>query len=180
MCFTETYTKENNFSDIEHYHQGTWRSLHKHTSHGLAFCYDTSKVEIIKTDFHIIYPELEMLPVLVKVENERVMFVLVYRPQGTPKRTFLYQLLCQLMTFQAQKYERLIVLGDFNLDQKSPEHCNCFSTLMEHFDFIQRSTWSTHKFGGILDLIFDNDKLKKPAAWMPSPFSDHFILIFDL
>ena len=61
------------------------------------------------------------------------------------------------MTFQTQNYERLIVLGDFNLDQKSPEHSDCFATLMEELDCIQRCIWSTHKFGGILDLIFDND-----------------------
>ena len=180
MCFTETYTKENNFNDIKHYHEGTWESLHEHTAHGLAFCYDASKVEIIKTDFRILFPELEMLPVLVKVENELVMFVLVYRPQSTPKRAFLHQLLSQLMTFQTQNFERLIVLGDFNLDQKSPEHSDCFATLMEELDCIQRCIWSTHKFGGILDLIFDNDKSKKPATWMPTPFSDHFILMFEL
>ena len=97
-----------------------------------------------------------------------------------PKATFLHQLLSQLTSLPESDYERLIVVGDFNLDQKSPEHRNCFTSLIDHFHFIQRSTYSTHKYGGILDLIFDNDESKNPAEWMPSPFSDHFIMMFDL
>ena len=180
FCFTETYTTKDNFHDIKHYHHGTWESEHKHTTHGLAFCYDSSKVEITRKDFDILFPELEIFPLTVKIENEHIMFVLVYRPQTTPKRTFLHQLFSQLMSLPTSNYERLIVLGDFNLDQKSPEHRDCFATLIEQFHFIQRSTYSTQKFGGILDLIFDNNQSKKPAEWMPSPFSDHFIMMFEL
>ena len=77
-------------------------------------------------------------------------------------------------------YERLIVLGDFNLDQKSPEHSDCFASLCERFGFIQRSIWSTHIYGGLLDLIFDNDQSKAPAQWIPSPYSDHFVLFIDI
>ena len=166
--------------DLEYYHNGTWKSIHKHTSHGLAFCYDSSKVQIVESDYSIMFPDLEMFPVGVKVGEERIMFVLVYRPPDGSKRVFLHQLLSQLMSLPTQDYERLIVLGDFNLDQKSPEHIDSFAALMEHFNLIQRSTWSTHKFGGMLDLIFDNDKSKRPAEWMPSPYSDHFVLMFEL
>ena len=180
FCFTETHTIATNFHNLEYYHNGTWKSEHKHSAHGLAFCYDASKVEVVKSDFNILFPDLEIFPVGVKVGQEKIMFVLVYRPQDASKRVFLHQLLSQLMTLHTGEYERLIILGDFNLDQKSPEHSDCFAALMEHFDFIQRSTWSTHKFGGMLDLIFDNDKSKKPAEWIPSPYSDHFVLMFEL
>jgi hypothetical protein len=180
FCFTETHTSEDNFNDIKHYHNGTWASLHKHTAHGLAFCYDTSKVKLIDSDFQILFPELEMLPVGVEIDNERVMFVLVYRPQNVSKQAFLYQLLNQVIMLLTHNYQRLIVLGDFNLDQKSPEHSSCFLPFCEHFGFIQRTAWSTHKYGGMLDLIFDNDKSMKPAEWMSSPYSDHFVIMFDI
>ena len=44
--------------------------------------------------------------------------------------------------------------------------------------FSQRSQYSTHIYGGHLDLVFDNAK-SEPVEWAPSPYSDHFVLIFN-
>ena len=114
-----------------------------------------------------------------KIGNERVLMVLVYRPPKNHKNTFLLKLLQQVERLPRHDYDRLIVLGDFNLDQKS-DHEGCFTEFCEYFDFIQRSTWSTHRHGGILDLVFDTDKSKEQVEWMPSPYSDHFVLLIEM
>ena len=74
---------------------------------------------------------------------------------------------------------RTILLGDFNVDQRLEDNRKHFEELMKGFNFFQRSGYSTHIHGGILDLIFDN-KSSNPSTWLPSPFSDHFIIFFDL
>ena len=89
----------------------------------------------------------------------------------------MYQLQYQVERLPRQDFDRVIVLGDFNLDQKSPQHRDCFIPFCEYFEFIQCSTWSTHRWGGILDLAFDTDQSKQPVDWMPSPYSEHFYRI---
>lgn len=96
------------------------------------------------------------------------------------RRLLLYRLLSQVERLLRDNYDRLIVLGDFNMNQKSPEHQGCFTDLCIAFKLIQRSNWSTHKYGGILDLVFDSNRSKESVNWMPSPYSDHFVLIIDL
>ena len=179
LCFTETYTQENNFKDIKDFSDGTWCNIHRHTPHGLAICYNTDKVAIVEEEFEIEFDQLEILPIGVKVGKEHVLIVLVYRPSSFPKRLFLDQLRRQVQNFPRHRYGRIIVLGDFNLDLKSPEHISCFSELCNQFHFMQRSKWSTHKYGGILDLVFD-DGSDKLVTWLPSPYSDHFILMIEM
>ena len=73
----------------------------------------------------------------------------------------------------------LIVLGDFNIDQMLSENVNAFQQFCDRYHFTQRSRYSTHIHGGILDLVFDQKK-SEPVQWMPSPYSDHFIIIVDM
>lgn len=180
LCFTETHTSEHDFKDIKEYHNGTWDSVHEHRGHGFAICYDTCKVEITEDNFDIVFEDLEIFPVGMKIGNERVLLVLIYRPPDGPKLPFLYQLHHQVNRLPRHNYDRLIVLGDFNLDQRLPEHRDSFIPFCEHFEFIQRSTWSTHRYGGILDLVFDTDQSKQPVDWIPSPYSDYFVLLIEM
>ena len=183
FCFTETYTV-NELDQIEHHHEN-WRSIHKHSPHGLAICYNINKVEIIERNFEILYEihELEVLPIGIRLGNDTMLLVLVYFPTGqlvNERRLLLYRLQTQVERLPRDNYDRIILLGDFNMDQKSPEHQGCFTDLCIAFNLIQRSNWSTHKYGGILDLVFDSNRAKNFVNWMPSPYSDHFVLIIDL
>ena len=71
------------------------------------------------------------------------------------------------------------LMGDFNLDQRLEGDRNAFGQLMKDFQLVQRSSYSTHIHGSILDLIFDS-KSSNLSTWLPSPFSDHFVVFFDL
>ena len=74
---------------------------------------------------------------------------------------------------------RTLVVGDFNCDQMLDQHVTLFASFSSRFDFHQRSKYSTHIKGGILDLVFDSKKTTD-VEWMFTPFSDHFILLIDL
>ena len=127
--------------------------------------------------------ELEILPVGIGLGNETILLVLVYFPPRklvNERRLLLYRLLTQVEQLPRENYDRLIVLGDFNMDQISPEHQGCFTDLCIVFNLIQRSNWSTHKYGGLLDLVFDSNRSRQSVNWMPSPYSDHFVLLIDL
>ena len=60
-----------------------------------------------------------------------------------------------------------------------PGHVESLFPFSTHFNLFQRSNYSTHIKGGILDLVFD-DKRDNDVQWMFSPFSDHFVLLIDL
>ena len=74
---------------------------------------------------------------------------------------------------------RTMVIGDFNWDQMLPEHVISMIPFSSRFNLYQRSNYSTHIKGGILDLVFDS-KTDNDIEWMFSPFSDHFVLLIDL
>ena len=112
---------------------------------------------------------------------KRLCLIGIYiRPPDGPKQPFLYQLQNQVERLPRQDFGRVVVLGDFNLDQKSPQHRDCFVPFCKYFEFIQHSTGSTFRWGGISDLVFDTDQSKQPIDWMPSPWSDHFVLLIEL
>ena len=115
-----------------------------------------------------------------EIGNDCVLLVFICRPPDGPKQPFLYQLQHQVERLSRQDFGRVVVLGDFNLDQKSPQHRHCFVPFCEYFEFIQHSTGSTFRWRGISDLVFDTDQSKQPIDWMPSPWSDHFVLLIEL
>ena len=74
---------------------------------------------------------------------------------------------------------RMLIVGDFNLDKMLPEHVSNFDPLIQSFNLYQRSQYSTHIHGGILDLVFDTSN-SNTVSFLPSSFSDHFVLFFQI
>ena len=56
-----------------------------------------------------------------------------------------------------------------------PENVANIAPLIQSFDLSQRSQYSTHIHGGILDLVFDSSN-SNIASVLPSPDSHHFVL----
>ena len=183
LCFTETKKGSSVLSDISA-HQPGWKSIHHPTAdHGLAICYDESKVVIDSTNIpeQPFFSRMELMSTLMTIEGEQVMIVLVYRPPITTQQqilNFIEELTYQLNLLQIDQYNT-IILGDFNLDQMHDPYVNLFHDICERFSLTQRSNYSTHIYGGILDLVFHNRK-QEPVQWIPSPYSDHFVLITDI
>jgi len=128
-------------------------------------------VKLIK-EFQI-ESSLEMLPVLIEARGESILLVLIYRTG--PLGDFVNSLIVELQNLP-RKY-RTIVVGDFNLDLMLPENVQRFAPLISEFGFNQQSNYTTHIHGGILDLVFDNSDSAKEISWIPSPYSDHFVII---
>ena len=74
---------------------------------------------------------------------------------------------------------RMLIVGDFNLDQMLLEHVAKVNPLIQNFNLSQRSQYSTHIHGGILDLVFDTSN-SNAVSFLLSPFSDHFVLFFQI
>ena len=177
MCFTETHVNSTSFQRIEEYHPD-WKGIHHSSAeHGLAICYNTKKVSVVKE-----FPEIstiELLPLLMDFDSEIILIILVYRPPGGQRDVFLYQLLQELSMIEETRHHRMILCGDFNLDQLLQENVNAFQRLLQEFNLHQRVTYSTHIHGGILDLVFDQARTDA-VQWMPTPYSDHFLILIDI
>ena len=179
MCFTETNVGGSNFNRIKAY-LPEWDDIHEPAGHGLAICYNTTKVTLLKQ--YPYFGVLEILPVLLQIDNEIIFLVLVYRRPG-PIGTFvndIIQTMDQILRENPISEEfRIMVIGDFNWDLMLPEHVKSMIPFSLRFNLYQRSNYSTHIKGGILDLVFDS-KTDNDIEWMFSPFSDHFVLLIDL
>ena len=178
FCFTETHN-DGQFQRIKDF-LPDWDDEHHTEGHGLAICFNTSKVTLLKRFLYV--GALEILPLLLDIDDEKVLLVVLYRPGG-PIADFVT---CLIDTINAlvrddpiEGQYRTIILGDFNWDQLLPENVATFIPLCSHFNFRQRSNYSTHFKGGLLDLVFD-DKKQTDVDWLFSPYSDHFTLLIDL
>jgi hypothetical protein len=172
FCFTETNISD---SEIElDSFDGNWVNIHKSSSHGLAFCYNRQKIQILR-EYDINGLEAMAFDIQYKKDTNFII-MLVYRMPGAV-HNFVERLTDQVRRLPIDK--RIILLGDFNLDQRDGNNVDLFSEFREEFSFSQRSNFTTHTSGGILDLVFDN-RNSTEVSFMPTPFSDHFIITFDV
>ena len=177
LCFTETHTNESSQVRIEDF-KPSWKTIHHPSSaHGLAISYNTDIV-VVEKEYPVI-SDIEMLPVLLRVDESMVLLVLVYRPPSGPRNMFIDQLNQQISLIEEASIYRTIILGDFNTDQMLPENVNAYQSFCHQHKLTQRTKYSTHIQGGILDLVFDN-KATDPVEWMPSPYSDHFVILIGI
>ena len=147
---------------------------HKNGHHGLALCYNLSKVNIIEV---IEMPSvLEVLSIVLEIERETILLVIMYYMPG-PLGSFIDDFISLINELPTQ--HRMLIAGDFYLDQMLPEHVAKVNPLIQSFNLSQRSQYLTHIHGGILDLVFDTSN-SNAVSFLPSPFSDHFVLFFQI
>ena len=72
---------------------------------------------------------------------------------------------------------RILIAGDFNLDQMLLENVAKVDHLFQSFNLFQRSQYSSHICGGLLDLVFDMSNFNVISS-LPSPYSEHFVFFF--
>ena len=174
LCFTETGLDNDPDFDVSLV-SDKWKSVFKHTEHGLALCYNTERIELIKE-----YPTVDAIEILachLRADSEVGDFILivVYRKPGNVG-DFFSDLSHELRRLPTGL--RTIIVGDFNYDQRLQENVDFVNLFFRDYNLVQNTQYSTHNDGGILDLIFDVKS--NTVVWQPTPFSDHFILYYQL
>ena len=94
---------------------------------------------------------LEVLPIVLEIERETILLVKAYRMPDLS--SFIDDFISLINELPTQ--HRMLIVGDFNLDQMLPEHVAKVNPLIQNFNLSQHSQYSTHIHGGILDLVFD-------------------------
>ena len=95
---------------------------------------------------------MEVLPIVLEIEKETILLIIVYRMPG-PLGSLIDDF--NLLISELPTQHRMLVVGDFDLDQVLLEHVAKFDPLIQSFNLYQRSQYSTHIHGGILNLVFD-------------------------
>ena len=131
-----------------------------------------SKVNII--DVIEILSVLGVLPIVLEIEKETNLLVIVY-PMPGPLDSFIDGFISLIHELPTQ--HRMLVVGDFNLDQMLPEHVAKVDPLIQNLKLSQRSQYSTHIHGGMLDLVFDTLNSNTVSSLL-STYSDHFVVFF--
>ena len=173
FCFAEININD---SPVKHVDEilNDRKDIHKNTHHGLVLCYKVSKVNIIEVIE--ITSVLELWPIVPEIEKETVSLVIVYRMPSL-LGYFIDDFISVINELPTR--HRILIVGDFNLDQMLPEHVAKVNPLIQNFNLSQHSQYSTHIHGGILDLVFDTSN-SNAVSFLLSPFSDHFVLFFQI
>ena len=114
---------------IKKYHPH-WKSIyHFSAEYGLAICYNTKKVLVVKEFSEI--SSIELFPLLMNMDGEIILIILIYVPLGGQRDVFMYQLLQELSIIEETRYHWIILCDDFNIDHMLQENVNAFQRLLQ-------------------------------------------------
>ena len=116
FCFTETNTSHSPEKHIDEILYD-WKAINNITQHGLALCYNVSKVNIIEV---IDIPSvLEVLPIVLEIEKQIFLLVIVYHMSG-PLGSFIDDFI--LLINELPRQYSILIVGDFDLDHMLPKY----------------------------------------------------------
>ena len=123
------------------------------------------------------FSSFEIFSVLLKGKLP-ILFVLIYRP---PKLTGFLDEFAELLSVIMPQYDRLCILGDFNIHVCCPSSAfvTDFITLYESFNLVQHITGSTHSKGHTLDLLLSHGLPLNNLNVVDFPPSDHKAILFQ-
>ena len=181
ILLTDTGSQNENLPDMN------WIPLHC-TVGCISICYDSTKVRDVERQGETVSSSLIMLSYMMTINEERTLILLVYqRPQlqtedanatALAMQNFANELRIQrlfLEEFIEENDYRTLVVGSFNLPHDSQHILN---EALPQDKFKQRCRFPTNANGSITELVFDNHK-SDSVEWMPSPYSQNFILMFE-
>ena len=175
FCFTETHVNNNPVVDIGELTDNSWSNKFEPTEHGLAFCYKNETVKFIKTFKNI--RRIEIMSNLIEYKENKVIVVIVYRPEKHSIRDFMNDLREEIEALPSEY--RKVIVGDFNFDLRSENNELYLTNFLHRLNMEQKVNYTTHVKGGILDLVIDVCGSTGTTDWMPTPFSDHFIIYYS-
>ena len=175
FCFTETHIKDKPTITINTLNDN-WSNVFKGTEHGLAFCYKNETVAFIE-EFETL-GNIEMMAILIESKGCKVIVIIVYRPGNKSASDFMNSLVDEIEALPSEY--RKVIVGDFNLDLRLQDNNDLIEYYCNQLDMVQKVDYTTHIHGGILDLVFDINGSTGSTDWMPTPYSDHFVIYYDV
>jgi exonuclease III len=173
VAVTETWFA--NDSDLNDACPKGFQALHKprrgRGGGGVAiFCRDN--IDITR-NYNKSYKSFEHLDVSIAIgSSEKIRIVTIYRPSGSSRDEFLQEFESML---ESSNGDKRIFTGDFNLHVEKPDkNDRDFLDLIKSHGLVQHVKESTHRKGGILDLILSrtSDRLVENVR-VGDYFSDH-------
>ena len=119
---------------------------------------------------------LQVFPVVLEIENNTLLLLTLYCMPSTLD-TITDDFILLIMELPIQ--HRILIVVDFNRGQMLPENIAKVDSLIQNFNLSPCSQYSTHIHAGLLDLVFDLSNSDAVSS-LPSPYSDHFVLIFQI
>jgi hypothetical protein len=149
--------------------------VHQETEHGLAICFNHNTVTLIRKLSPV--TNIEVLSCLLELQGCEFVFMLVYKKPSLSPTVFINDLISEI---DALPPARKILCGDFNIDQLLEENRALISSVSSNTGLNQIVNYSTHNFGGILDLVFLEEGIPGNYDWLPTVYSDHFLIYLDI
>ena len=141
--------------------------------HGLDLCCNASNTNIIEV---INIPNvLDVLSIVLEIEKETFLLALVCHMLG-PYDIFIDNFV--LLINEPSTQYRILIAGDYNLDQTLPENVAKVDPLIQNLTLSQDSQYSIRIHWGTLDLLFDTPNSNTVSS-LPLPYSDNFVFVFS-
>ena len=105
----------------------------------------------------------------ITIKNIKWLIVSIYRPPKDSNIKTFFEEMSVSLDKALQKYEKLTVMGDFNIDLDKPDSLNCpllneFCDMFDLSNMINNKTCNTKNHSSKIDLIFSN----KPSSFQSS------------
>ena len=133
--------------------------------HGLDLCCNASNTNIIEV---IDIPSvLDVLSIVFEMKKETFLLALVCHMLD-PFDIFIDNFV--LLINEPSTQYRILIAGDYNLDQTLPENVAEVDPLIQNLNLSQDSQYSTRIHWGTLDLLFDTPNSNTVSS-LPLPYS---------
>ena len=182
ICFTESWLKEGN-KDI--YNFEGYNALHNLRTDGRRgggiSIYISSYFNVnIISECTIMETYIETLFVEVSQSNKNILIATVYKPNKSDDKLFIDKLLSLLNTCNKNKYDEIILNGDFNFDllkyEENGSTLNFINSLssISLIPVITKPTRITDQTATLIDNIFISNPINFSSGIIISDISDHF------
>ena len=109
-----------------------------------------------------------------------VLCAVIYRPPKYNKNFIsdFSEFLAEILP----KYDRVLIIGDFNIHTCCPDEpiSRSFLNVIDSFNFVQSVSRPTHELGHTLDLVLSHGLCVSNLDICDAVFSDHMPILFDI
>ena len=142
------------------------------------FCFKEQSLKVLE-EIHVT-TTIETLTLVLDIKGEHTLLILFYHAPGTIHNFITDSVELIENVLLTVNVTRILLLGDFNLSQMLQEIISKMDPLTQLFNLHQRSWYSPHVQGGILDLVLIQENQKVYYGFPRYIVTTlHFVLTFN-